>query len=311
MKRNLLPALATAILLLGACSTNKLAQQSTTDDVYYSQAKAKEVDYTSQGSPNYRTDEQLYGGGDYRNDDDYDYDFDYGYAARLNRFYYGSPYRSYYDSWYTYSYDPWYSSWYSPYGYYDSWAYSPGVSLWLGLGNFGGSMWGYNPWGYYGYGYPSYYGNYWGPISYYGYGGYYGGATTIRTTRSKPYLGSGNPNYGRDRSVGGMTSRTGMGIGYPSSIGTRSSRPTGSAAPSTSGRTSSTPAGRNSEPVSRPSRPSRAERPSYEPDRTRTQRAYPSYNPPSQSSSPRSSGGSYGGGNSGGGSSSRPSRGSR
>lgn len=299
MKRLLLPALASVSLLLGACSTNRLAQVSTNDDVYYSQAKAKEVEYPQKNEQSYRTNEQLYGGGDYA-DDNVDYDYDYGYASRLNRFYYASPWRTYYDSWYSYSYDPWYSY------RYDPWFYGSGLSLSFGFGypyytNY------YSPWGYYGYGNP-YYGNYWGPVSYYGGypygygygGGYYGGGIASgRNNRSRPNMGTGNPNYGKDRSGARPADRS-----YGSGRGSVS-RPEGySTRPTTDGRTSSGTTQRPRPSVDRTntnSRPARAETP--------TREAYPSSTPSTSSSSRGSSSGSTSSGS--GGSSSTPSRGSR
>ena len=303
MKQLLLPALASVSLLMAACSTtNQLAQQGNNDDVYYSEAKAKEVDYARQPERTYRTDEQLYGGEDHG--DNVDYDFDYGYASRLNRFQYASPWRTYYDNWYTYSYDPWYSY------RYDPWYYGTGLSLSFGWGSpyFGGYS---SPWGIYGYGSP-YYSNYWGPVSYYGYGGYpgwgyggypgwgYGGGVVVnrRNNESRPSTGTGNPYYGsRDR--------------Y-SRPGTSTSTNGTSNRPERMPRNTSVPAGRDntgqvsSERRSRPERPARTERP----ERTErpTERSYP------QSTPRTSSGGGYSpsSGSSGGGSApSRPDRPSR
>lgn len=303
MKRLLLPAFASVSLLIAACSTtNQLAQQGNNDDVYASNARAKEVDYSRQPERSYRTDEQLYGGDDYR--DDVDYDFDYGYAARLNRFQYASPWRSYYDNWYTYSYDPWMSYRYDPY------FYGSGLSMSFNYG-FGGYPFYssyYSPWGIYGYGY-SPYGNYWGPISYYGggyypgygygYGGYYGGGVVVGSrNNSRPYLGSGNPNYGRDRRAAGASSST------RPSYGDAYSRPTGYTSGS-NGRTSSAPQRERPSVERRPSydNPGRAERP----DRS----AYPTYTPSSRGSSGSSTGTMSGGSSSGSSGSSSGTRGRR
>ncbi|WP_374164506.1 hypothetical protein [Arcticibacter sp. MXS-1] len=306
MKRLLLPAFASVSLLIAACSTtNQLAQQGNNDDVYASNARAKEVDYSRQPERSYRTDEQLYGGGDYR--DDVDYDFDYGYAARLNRFQYASPWRSYYDNWYTYSYDPWMSYRYDPY------FYGSGLSMSFNYG-FGGYPFYssyYSPWGIYGYGY-SPYGNYWGPVSYYGGGyypgygygyggGYYGGGVVVadRNYRPRPTRNTGNPNYGR-----GGYSRPGA-TGNPNAYG----RPADGRV-SSGGNYGGRPvrgdngypgASTSAERPVRQERPARQERPSGQ-DYSRPSRSerperssYPTYTPSTSSSSGSGSSGSSGG----------------
>ena len=186
MKSLLLTTFAASILVLGSCSSTRLAQNQEDDDVYNTVAKAKEVKapvYQTQDNSreerSYRTDEQLYGGENYQEDAYYDdYDYDYGYASRLNRFYGRSPWRTnYFDSWYAYSYNPWYTYRYDPF-YYDPWYYRPGISVSVGFGSYPryGGCWGCFDNGYY-YGYP-YYDRYWGPYSYYnvypGYGYGYG-----------------------------------------------------------------------------------------------------------------------------------------
>lgn len=311
MRKLIIPAIAAFAVVLGSCSTPQLAQQSTAvdDDVYSTQAKAKEVTYAPVAERNYRTDEQLYGGNDY-SDSDYeeniDYDFDYGYASRINRFQYGSGYRPYYDNFYSYGYSPWYGYGYDPF-FMDPWAFRPGYSMWFGFGTFGGA-WGYNPWGY---GNPYAYGNYWGPVSYggfgypgygYGYGGGYYGGVAARRNNPRPYLGSGNPGAIRDADRGtrpvGRVNGTGYtpGRGRTGTNGTyaRPTRPT-------------TGAGTTRPGTATQSRPTRVERPAREPyvDRTpSTQSTRPTYDG-------GSSGRSSGGGSTGGGGNSRPSRGSR
>lgn len=280
MKRLIIPALFTASLLLGACSSQRMAQQQSYDDVYGTDAKALVVERPKPAERNYRTDEQLYGQADYGNygDDGADYDYDYGYASRIDRFNYGSPYRSYYDGWYSYMYDPW-----ADYGYnYGAnmsfnmgWGFGAGWGIGLGWGrpyfsNF------YSPWGYWGYGYPGW-ANYWGPVSYYGMGwpgygfgwggGYWGGGgwgIASRPNRPRPSMGTGNPNYNR-----------GNNRGYTNGRGDVSQRPA-------------------YQPGSRPS----IDRGGYDRPAVRAERpernSYPSYTPST------SSRGSYGGGGGGG-----------
>ncbi|TZF85017.1 hypothetical protein FW774_08610 [Pedobacter sp. BS3] len=283
-----LSAMLVPLVLLGACSTNKLAQQNTgNDDIYYSSAKAKEVDYSQRVNQerSYRTDEQLYG--DERSQ--YDGYYDDSYASRISRFYYDSPWRGYYDNWYNYySYDPFYDGFYSPY-YRPGWSFNIGIGLGWGSPYYG--LYDY----YYPYGYPyrwgvySYYrpyGGYWG-----GYGGYYGGY---------PIYGSpvySSPNYrprpgGRTgESYGGYSrGRTTIYGGQPR--GSSTTNPRGNSVSSGSSN------GRTNQPVSRP-RPSRDTQ--NEPSRTETR---PSYQPSPSSSSGRGS--SYGGGGSSSGGSSRP-----
>lgn len=194
-----------SILFLGSCATtNQTVQQvDQNDDVYYSEARAKEaVEVIAQATPepgqksDYVTDEQLYG------------DAYYGdYAERIYRFRNNTPWRNYYSSIYNF-YDPFYTPYnmFNPYG-------GPGINVSIGINN---GFYNYNPWRSYGYNYGN---NYWGPysfynpwrpynnIGYYGggygggyYGGYYGGG----------YYGNGyngnviynSPNY-RARPVRG------------------------------------------------------------------------------------------------------------
>src|SRR5690606_38787173 len=232
MRRKLTLGLtAFALLAMGACSTTQLAQQANNDDVYFTEAKAKEIPaYTAKEDrqPNYRTDEQLYGGEDHAYDD---YSDRGEYAARIDRFYYNSPWRGYYDSWY--SYDPWYD-----FGWgFNSW-YRPGFSISLGWGSpwyYGNFYWG----GYYGY---PYYSRYWGPVSYYNYYpgyGYYGypyynyPVYTNKNYRSRPSrettIGRGNSIYNPGNVSGGARTST--------SGNTAVSRPTRGTSNGTPGRT--------------------------------------------------------------------------
>lgn len=281
MKKLTIPVLAAVGLTLASCSSSQQLVRQTTDDMYGSEARAQVVNMPI------HQDRQRYMdyGNDYGNnaqqdypDDNLDYDFDYGYASRINRFGYGSPYRSYYDNWYTFAYDPW---------MYPGWApgWNAGLSFNMGFG-WGWNNWAYNglysPWAFYGYGYPMGM-NFWGPVSYYGWGwpGYaWGGGLGwgwgnglgwgySRPNNPRPNMGNGNPNYGRRPGF--------VNTGNPNAVGRgQSSR----------GRDNTQqPIQR---PVDRPERPTRMERP----ERSN----YPTYTP--NTSSGR---GGWGGGNSGGG----------
>ena len=339
MKKLILPALAASALLLGACSTTQLAQQSNAeDDVYFTKAKAREVPnpvvstentQNTQNTRNertYRTDEQLYGGGNYTDEYYSDYNYDYGYASRLNRFYDRSPWRSgYYDPWYSYSYMPWYTYRYDPF-FYDPWYYSPGTSVWIGVGVYPRYGWYDNYyWGFYGSPYSS---RYWGPYSYYnvypgyyggGYygGGYYGGVNQLPNRRRPNYTdpnyrsrpGSGSDGYTRaPRTVGtDGQGRVMNGGSRGERWGNANSRPAPSSETSgrNSGRTSSTAPSRTERSSNEGSGSSRAARPE------RVEQSRPSretYSPPASSGPSRSSGGSSSGGGGGSSRSSRPSR---
>ncbi len=298
MKRLIIPTLLSAGLLLGACSTSQMAQQSY-DDVYGGKAKAVVVERPVMMDRDYRDGGQSYGQADYGNDGDYgnyqdsgvDYDYDYGYASRLDRFNYGNPSRSYYDGWYSYMYDPWIDYGYN-YGMNTSfnvgWGMGWGGGIGLGFG-WGRPYWSnfYSPWGFYGYGYPGW-GNFWGPVSYYGWGwpGYgYGwgggmwgpgwGFAGGRPNRARPTMGVGNPNY----------INSGNRRYYP-----------------TDGRSSNTTRTGRERPSYDPSR-----RPSIDRsmDRPAPRAERPSYSPPVNRGGYGGGGGFGGGGNSGGGSSSR------
>lgn len=283
-------SLIAATLLLGACSTsNQVAQvnKDYNDDVYFSEAKAKEEVVVAKTEPKektYRTDEELYGGKNYR-EDDYYYDdyYDNSYTSRINRFYHFSPMRSYYG----YNFNPWYDY----YGYND-W-YSPGLSFYIGI----------NPWGYnnsYGYGYP-YSSRYWGPISYnnyfpgYGYGGYTGGYYSgIKDPNYRPRPNRGVENIGGVSGVGTIrTDGQGRIVTSPSRGEIYERNNPGSS----SGRTTSTTNNGSSAPRSRPERTQTTER-----------QAPPRVQEAPRQSEPRQSSGSGGGSSDDSGSRARPSR---
>lgn len=193
-----------SLLVMGSCATsNQNAQQvDQNDDVYYSEARAKEkVEVVAQTEDtrksDYVTEEELYG-------DAYSRD----YAVRINRFRNYAPWRGYYNNiygnpygnMYGYGnvYNNFYDSYYSPYNFYGG----PMVNLSLGFNN---GFYNYNPWRYYGYNYGS---NFMGPYTYYnpyglGFGGgYYGnnGFYGNGTGVGRPVYTS--PNY-RPRPVRG------------------------------------------------------------------------------------------------------------
>lgn len=283
--------LAATALLVASCSTQKLAQNNSADDVYNTVAQAKVYKYappaqtaqidTSRVDPSYQASNPNY---------------DMDYASRIDRFYYGSPNRIYFDDYYNFY---GYNSWYNPFDVGIGFNYGWGFSRWNNP---------YNYWGYYG---SPYYWNTWGPYSYYNpwYGGWGGG-----------YWGGGywgnsgwgggvivrNDNY-RARPTRGVdgTRPTGrFGSDIPSrgnaNIGARPTRPE-SYNPTTNGivrRPESTTGSTSGRPSRAPesSRPSAPTRESYTPPRTYTP-------PPSSSGSGSSSSGSSSGGGS------RPTRG--
>ncbi|MGN8069421.1 hypothetical protein [Mucilaginibacter sp. SG564] len=290
MKRNI----AIGIFLIGAmalssCSTTtKLVNPETSDDVYFSNAKAGD-EPTYAAADNYNPNVQQ--NQEYLDDND-DYFYYDDYASRINRFNYFSPFSFYDNLYYGYS-DPYYNNGfnlgfnYGPWGY----GYSPyGYGGW-GLG------YGYSGWGY-GYG-----GGYWG-----GYGGYYGGGYPggywssgyFTSGRPRPNRGPGIPfgsGGGGRGPIGvpgnGLPGRTqpGSGIGYiPGGRGTNNNY---------------------SRPVRTDARPSR---PGYQ--QTNADNARPVQQPQYQPQVDRSSsapsnnsgGGSRSSGGGGGGGGGRPSR---
>lgn len=215
MMKKIVPSIATAsLLLLAACSTNKLAQHDYNDDVYYSVAQAKEnvtpvydevpEEPTDKRSDNIVTDRDLYG-------DDYN-NYSFSYADRIHRFHRYSPWRGYYD-WY---YDPFYRYYnpyaYNPYRYFPRW----GFSIHVGYDPFFHDRY-YNPYGwgysYYGHGYPYAYHPYaynrWGIYSYYNtYPGYGIGRTTYASPNYRP-----RPARGFDNITNGAPGRPATGRG--------------------------------------------------------------------------------------------------
>lgn len=294
MIKRLIPSFAAvAILVLGACSTNKLAQQKDqVDDAYYTEAQAREYEVYAakavESKSDYVTDDELYGDYDnsYDDRDDY-YDRNYSdrdYSARIYRFRNYSPWRSYYDSYYGYGYDPYYSN-FNSYNYYNG----PGFGINIGFGRPYGYNYGYNnynPWNYYG---SQYYGNYWGPYSYYNtynpyyyggrygnnYGGYYGnvGRTVVP-----------NPNYRTRPNRETENIRTGVN-GSDGRIGTTPSRPERiSTRPAESGETTRS-VGERTQPV-RTSRPSRSNDGNTTRERTGTRPSSTESSRPQRESSP-------------------------
>jgi len=185
--------LAAGTVALASCSAPRLAQESNnTDDVYNSVAQAHVYTPPAPKQSDQYKDTSSYDE-DYGISDPY-YDMDY--SSRINRFYYGSPFRGYYDPFY-----------YDYYGYngFSPW-YGPGLSMSFGWG------WGspfYNSYlhsPYFGWGiYSPYYA--WSPYSYYGggymgglYGGYYGGGYANRLRGTTNY--GPRPDRGRVNGTG-------------------------------------------------------------------------------------------------------------
>jgi hypothetical protein len=295
MKRNLVKGIILiSAIALSSCSVNKTASTSkSSDDVYFSQATAgEEPQYVSR--PAYRQDAE-----EATDEDDYFYYDDY--ASRINRFSYFSPF-GYYD----YAYSPYgYNNfgWGSGFGYggyglgWGGYGGGFGLGLGFGYGGYGGLGWGgyggfgYSPWGY-GYGFS--------PYSYYGigYGGgypYWGVYSAYNNAR--PNRGNGSPN----RSLGNSTSgRTGY-AGRPGYNGTATNNgigyyPGGRSVRNVNGISVGRP-GRNGTTINE--RPTRQERPVYQPQTIERSSPSPSYG----------GGGSRGGGgSSGGGGGGRPGR---
>jgi len=184
--------LAAATVALASCSAPRLAQENSgTDDVYNSVAQAKEYVQPAPRQATAYKDTSTYEEEDYGLSDPY-YDMDY--SSRINRFYYGSPFRPYYDPFY-----------YDYYGYnsFSPW-YSPGFSMSFGWG--WGNSYFNNYWQspYYGWGiYSPYYA--WSPFyggGYLGglYGGYYGGGYVNRLRGTTNY--GARPDRGRENGTG-------------------------------------------------------------------------------------------------------------
>lgn len=289
--RLLTSMLAAGAVVLASCSAPRLAQQSSdTDDVYNSVAQATEYVQPAPSQSSQYKDDSV--DREYGTSDPY-YDMDY--SSRINRFYYGSPFRSYYDPYY-----------YDYYGYNGFSPWYSGFNLGFGWG-WGNSFYG-NYWNspYYGWGiYSPYYA--WNPFyggGYLGgyYGGYYGGG----------YLGGGYVNrlpgntiYGarpdRSRSASSYSNRTGTG-----SIGRGTIRTNNGVMTSDRSRAERYNPNRNSTARPAPSSRTNRSRETYRtPQRSNTE-SRPTYSPPRSSNT---SSGTSGGGGGGGGSRSQRSGG--
>lgn len=295
--------LALATIVVSSCSAPKYAQQNTvSDDVYNTTAQAKE--YVPQAvsqsvNSDSNTNDEYYG-----TNDPY---YDMSYSSRINRFYYGSPWRGYYDPYFDYygmNAYPWYGmsgSWgrfYSP--FYDPWAYGWGGGWGLGW-SYASPWWGYNN-----FGWNSYYGGGFLGGGYYG-GGFYTGRTTIVPDyNARPTRGS-TSGYRPTRPAGAMGGITpGRDRGQSYTPGSNRTSTVGSSRGTSSGSGSNGSTGTMSRPT-RTSTPAPT-RESYTPP-ARTERSYTPPPSSSGSSSRGSSGGNYGGGSSSGGGGGRPTRG--
>ena len=302
--------LAWTTLVVSSCSTPQIAQRTITDDdVYGSTARAVEYQQPSRSeAAQYLDRDSSYTDNDNYGVNDPYYDMDY--YSRINRFYYGSPFRSYYD--------PYFDGFYGYNGYSP---YYSGLSLGLGFGYgwgspYMGGFWGpYSSFGYYNpyWGYSSWpYGGYLGGGYYGGYlgGGYYGGGLVVGNRGNASY--GGRPARGRENGVGyapgafsgfggGGATRTSNGVVVSGRRTSDMSNPNRGATLDARTRTNNMggrPVRSSEGNMGRPSTerynpPTRSERPSYTP-------------PPSNNGGGRSSGG-FGGG--GGGGASRPTRG--
>lgn len=300
--------LAATALFVASCSSTRMTQNTALqDDVFNSSVKAKEFIAMTPSLQNLKVD-SIGGEAYYAKSNPY-YDMDY--TSRIDRFYYGSAWRSYFDS---------YSDFY---GYYAYRPYSFGARYGGFYGDYNTAFVGnyLNYWSFYG---APYYNNFWGPFSFsnpyygnyygnsWGWGGYYGGGFggggyVVRNNNNNP-----RPNRGTDN---GIVRANGSYIGAPSrsdnnNNGTNSNIPVRSRAEMynpTNGNTATRPTSsdsrpsRGSETQSRPSRGNDSpppSRPTYTP-------------PPTQSAPPPSSSGSSSRGGGGGGGGGRPTRGGR
>jgi hypothetical protein len=211
-----------SILFLGSCASTKIAQlNDSNDDVYYSIAKAREVDPVifvnkeETRSSNYVTADELYG-------DSYsDYGYYNDYTSRFNRFRTYAPSLGYYNNLYGNNFDPFFSNSYFPSSYFGGSSFNIGLGLGYGAYN-------YNPWRNYGYNYGFNYGygyNFWGPYSYYnsfnsyafGNGnGYYGG--NYSGIYSSPAFNSPNYRPRPTRSTDNLINDRGSVIGVPAGV---------------------------------------------------------------------------------------------
>jgi hypothetical protein len=300
MKSNYLftSMLALTAIAVSSCSTPRVAQQgAANDDVYNSSAQAKT--YVPAPVRTAQPATQEYQEDDYYGTSDPYYDMDY--SSRINRFAYGSPWRSYYDP-YFYGYNDFYGGFGGGFG--GGWGLSWGSGFgWGGLYSpfFGYNNWGFNNWGYgnyYGGGFGGgYYGGGFLGGGYYG-GGYYTGRTTNVDYKARPYIGREN-GVGTNRGMARSTTTRSDINGNPVMERSRSERYSNER-----NATAPTRADRSNAPAQ--SRPTRAE---SAPARSQPQ---PSFSPPARSDGGGSrSGGSSGssGGSSGGGA--RPTRAGR
>jgi len=204
---------------LSSCMSTKTAQTTVPeDDVYYSNAKAKEIVVAERviqeekPASDYVTEEELYG-------DTYS---NYGYTdytSRINRFRGYHPSLSYYNSIYGYNYDPFFSPSFFPYSYFGS----PGINIGIGINS---GFYSYNPWRYYGYNYgSSFMGPYsfYNPYNYYGFGAgnYYGGNYNrgyYSGIYSSPAFTSPNYRARPSRAGDNIPMERGAVIGAPGSI---------------------------------------------------------------------------------------------
>ncbi|MEJ7559090.1 MAG: hypothetical protein WKF66_12335 [Pedobacter sp.] len=281
--------LAVTAVVVTSCSTPRVAQQgAVTDDVYNSNAQAKvyvpaPVRTTQPATQEYQED-------DYYGTSDPYYDMDY--SSRINRFSYGSPWRSYYD--------PYFNGYNDFYGGYGG-GFGGGFGIGLGWGSlyspfYGYNNWGFNNWGYNNFGYGNYYGGGFGG-GYYGGGflggGYYGGGYyTGRTTnvpeyKARPYLGREN-GVGTNRGMARSTTTRSDVNGNRVIERSRSERFGNDRNQTTQGRVDRSNAPTQSRPTRTESAPARSQ---------------PTYSPPARSDGggSRSSGGSSSSGSSGGG----------
>ncbi|TDG36893.1 hypothetical protein EZJ43_06335 [Pedobacter changchengzhani] len=307
--------------LVAACSAPKLAQNTATDDVYNTTAKAVEVEVITP-RPQQEQPQQSY-------DDYYGTSnpyFDMDYSSRINRFYNGNGFNNYYDPYFNN-----YGNGYYGNGYYGNNIYNNnylGYGLnWnngygLGYGNYYGSIWN-NPFYYGNYGYN----NGWGAYSIYdryGYGGYYGGGYGggyygggygnnyygggIVSNPGRPRPGSNNntgvqtgnnvtPNYGRP-SRSGVDNRNNGNISNNGRPGNQS------VAPGNAGNNNTRPQRQQQQPQQQQQQPQQQREAPSRPTRTET----PTYSPPPSNNN---GGSNNGGGNSGGGGGGRPSRAGR
>ncbi|MFP5080896.1 hypothetical protein [Pedobacter sp. JCM 36344] len=276
--------LVVTALVVTSCSTPRVAQQgAVTDDVYNSNAQAKV--YVPAPVRTVQPATQEYQEDDYYGTSDPYYDMDY--SSRINRFSYGSAWRSYYDP-YFYGYNDFYGGFGGGFGWGS--LYSP----FYGYNNWGFNNWGYGS--YFGGGLGGYYGGGFLGGGYYG-GGYYTGRTTnVPDYKARPYVGREN-GVGTNRGMAKSTTRRSDVNGNPTLERSRSER-----------------YNPNDRAATVPSRSDRSNAPAQRPTRTESApaRPAPTYSPPTRSESSRGSGSSSSGsssGSSGGGA--RPTRAGR